>query len=246
MRRFFAAPELLRQATFALPSDILQHLKVLRIAAGERIELFDGCGQQATALITSLEKSTAQVTIEQRRQAPAPPLALRLLQGIPKGSKMDLLLQKGTELGISRFSPVYCKHGDVSIAPQRLAGRSDRWHKIIREAARQSGRSHLPRLDPPDQLANLLPQVREELRLVPWEQGSVPLQDLLQDATPQSIACLIGPEGGLTAAEVDLAEANGFRPVTLGPRILRSETAGIAVASILLYLFGDLGSSHRS
>ncbi|HKI51873.1 MAG TPA: 16S rRNA (uracil(1498)-N(3))-methyltransferase [Geothermobacteraceae bacterium] len=246
MRRFFAAPELLRQATFTLPSDILQHLKVLRIAAGERIELFDGCGLEATALITSLDKSIAQVSIEQRRHSPAPRLAFRLLQGVPKGSKMDLLLQKGTELGISRFSPVYCKHGDVSIAPRRLTGRSDRWQKIIQEAARQSGRSHLPRLDPPDQLTNLLPRVREELRLVPWEQGGEPLQDLLHAAAPQSIACLIGPEGGLTAAEVDLAKANGFRPVTLGPRILRSETAGIAVASILLYLFGDLGSSHQS
>jgi len=245
MRRFFVAPELLQDDSFALLAEILQHLKVLRIPQGGRIELFDGQGRLAQGIITELDKSGGRIVIEQRSRCPAEPLSLRLIQGLPKGNKMDLVLQKGTELGITRFSPVYCRNGDVILPPGRLDGRTDRWRKIIREAARQSGRCHLPRLDEPVALESLLPRLEEELRLVPWEQAAVPLQDRLQGKPPQSASFLIGPEGGLTAPEVDLAMRNGFLAVSLGPRILRSETAGIAVASVLQYLFGDLGSGSQ-
>jgi len=243
MRRFFLPPDLLQHEDVCLPAELLQHLKVLRISVGERIELFDGRGQRVQALITGLHKSSGQARVEQRRQEPRPPLALRLIQGIPKGSKIDLVLQKGTELGISRFSPVYCQHGDVKPAADRLAGRSERWQKITREAARQSGRCHLPQLDEPIALGTLLPRVEDEVLLVPWEQGGEPLHDHLQNKRPRGITFLIGPEGGLADDEVALARDFGFQAVSLGPRILRSETAGIAVASILQYLFGDLGSA---
>lgn len=242
MRRFFLEPELLCHDPIVLPEEIRHHLKVLRLAPGERIELFDGRGQRLEVRITRLEKNRAEAAVEFRCRDPLPQLALRLIQGIPKGSKLDLVLQKGTELGISRFSPVYCRHGDVVPPPQRRAGRRERWAKILQEAARQSGRSHLPELDQPVTLDELLPQVDEELRLVPWERATTPLRDRLQGLAPISVAVLIGPEGGLGVDEVALAGRYGFQPVTLGPRILRSETAGIAVASVLQYLFGDLGS----
>jgi len=243
MRRFFLPPDLLQREDVCLPADLLQHLKVLRISVGERIELFDGRGQRVQALITELHKSSGQARVEQRRQEPRPPLALRLIQGIPKGSKIDLVLQKGTELGISRFSPVYCQHGDVTLAAERLAGRNERWQKIIQEAARQSGRCHLPQLDEPVALDTLLPRVEDDMLLVAWEQAAEPLYDKLRNKRPQGITFLIGPEGGLAGEEVAMARDVGFQTVSLGPRILRSETAGIAVASILQYLFGDLGSA---
>lgn len=242
MRRFFLQPEALCHDSVVLPEEIRRHLRVLRLAPGERIELFDGQGQRVQARITRLEKTGGEAAVECRRQDPLPRLAVRLIQGLPKGSKLDLVLQKGTELGISRFSPVYCRHGDIVAPPQRRDGRRERWEKIIQEAARQSGRSHLPVLDQPVALDELLPRIDEDLRLVPWEQASEPLHNRLQGQAPRSIAFLIGPEGGLSADEVALAGRCGFVPVSLGPRILRSETAGIAVASILQYLFGDLGS----
>jgi 16S rRNA (uracil1498-N3)-methyltransferase len=244
MRRFYVAPELLRQEQFELPTETLQHLKVLRLAPGDQIELFDGCGMLAESVITALHKNSGQVNVLERRQADPEPFALRLIQGIPKGNKMDLILQKGTELGITRFTPVFCRNGDVMPAGTRTSGGRDaRWQKIIQEATRQAGRAYLPLLDDPVALQDLLPQVNDELRLVPWEQGVEPLQSRLPEQPPQSVAFLIGPEGGLTAVEVGLAGQAGFQTVSLGRRILRSETAGIAVASILQYLFGDLGSN---
>jgi 16S rRNA (uracil1498-N3)-methyltransferase len=243
MRRFYLAPELLQPGCLELPAETVQHLKVLRLMPGAQIEFFDGCGGLAAGIITALQKNSGQVTLLGRRQAKPDPLALRLIQGIPKGNKMDLVLQKGTELGITRFTPVYCRNGDVVPADKRPSGRSARWQKIIQEAARQAGRAYLPLLDEPVALKDLLPQLDDELLLVPWEQGVEPLQNRLPGHPPRSVAVLIGPEGGLTADEVGEAALAGFQTVSLGPRILRSETAGIAVASILQYLFGDLGSN---
>lgn len=242
MRRFHVASELLALEHFELPADLARHLKVLRIAAGDRIELFDGAGRLAEALVTEARKDGYRVSIQLRSDAQPDPFSLRLIQGIPKGAKMDLVLQKGTELGISRFSPVYCRNGDVKPGTNQLSGRSARWLKIVQEAARQSRRPFVPQLDQAVELAELLPTVTDELLLVPWEQGSVPLQQHLQQQRFNSVSVLIGPEGGFTSEEIGLAEKAGFKPVTLGPRILRSETAGIAVASVLQYLFGNFGS----
>jgi 16S rRNA (uracil1498-N3)-methyltransferase len=243
MRRFYVTPELLQREHLELPAETVQHLKVLRLVPGDRIELFDGCGGLAGGVITALQKTHGQVTLLERRQAAPEPLALRLIQGIPKAHKMDLILQKGTELGITRFTPVYCRNGDVVPAGNRSSGRTARWQKILQEAARQAGRAYLPHLDEPVALKDLWPQINEELLLVPWEEGVEPLQKRLTGPAPRSVAFLIGPEGGLTADEVEQASQAGFQTVSLGPRILRSETAGIAVASILQYLFGDLGSN---
>jgi len=157
---------------------------------------------------------------------------------------MDLVLQKGTELGITRFTPVFCRNGDVQLPHERLAARTERWQKIVQEAARQCRRERLPQVDSPLPLSEALAACTGTLRLLPWEMEARPLRTALEGAASTSIAVLIGPEGGFTAEEASRAETAGFLTVSLGQRILRSETAGLAVASILQYLFGDLGSGR--
>jgi 16S rRNA (uracil1498-N3)-methyltransferase len=131
----------------------------------------------------------------------------------------------------------------VAVPPAvRGAKRLERWERIVREAAGQCRRSHLPRLVPPQPFAAALAACDEELRLLLWEEESRPLAEVLPPAPPRSVALLIGPEGGLTVAEVAAARAAGFVPVRLGPRILRTETAGLAAAAVLQYLYGDLGT----
>lgn len=246
MRRFFYPDEVRIGQTVALPAEILHHLRVLRMTPGEHLELLDGRGGIAGARIIELQRDSATVAIDTWRREDDDGLELHLLQGIPKGSKMDLVLQKGTELGVTRFTPVFCRHGDVQLPRERLASRTERWARIAQEAARQCRRERLPRVDPPQPLSEALADCPASLRLMPWEQEARPLGSVLAIPPPASVAVLIGPEGGFAPAEAALARAAGFIPVSLGRRILRSETAGLAVTAVLQYLFGDLGSGRAS
>ncbi len=238
MRRFFIDPELLEEEQIELPEEVLRHLQVLRLQTGDRIELLNGSGTSCHCELLEIGRKLARVQVKKRHQVSEKALQLTLCQGLPKGDKFDLVLQKGTELGISRFQPTLCQRNQQPGRP-----RLQRWQKIVREAARQSGRQLLPELLAPAPLTDIMANCDQELRLVPWEQSQTPLAEVLPAAPPQNAAVLIGPEGGLSSTEIDLAKEHGFIPVSLGPRILRTETAGFAVAGILQYLYGDLGES---
>lgn len=240
MHRFFVEPSLLLSDEVALDQEVLQHMVVVRLGVGQEIELLDGKGLVCLCRVESLGKKsgTARVLSRQHRQETA--FAVRLLQGIPKGDKMDLVLQKGTELGISRFSPMASSRCVPLLEGEREHKRHQRWSRILSEAARQSRRPVLPVLDPPLNFDRALKDTTEELRLMLWEEESRPLPEALPPATPASVAILVGPEGGFSEEEAQRARAAGFVSVRFGPRILRSETAGFALASILQYLYGDL------
>ncbi|ORJ61272.1 16S rRNA (uracil(1498)-N(3))-methyltransferase [Geothermobacter hydrogeniphilus] len=240
MRRFFIDPQLLTEEQIRLPEEILRHLRVLRLQPGMEIELLDGAGLSCSCELLELDRRRGLARVKKRHRVSENTLPLTLLQGLPKGDKFDLVLQKGTELGISRFVPTLCERCQPSGRP-----RLPRWQRIIREAARQSGRMLLPELAEPLPLGDALNRCRSELRLVPWEQDTTPLQAVLPSTAPRDAAILIGPEGGLSAAEVEMAQQQGFIPVSLGSRILRTETAGFAVAGILQYLYGDLGTNRE-
>jgi 16S rRNA (uracil1498-N3)-methyltransferase len=156
---------------------------------------------------------------------------------------MDLILQKGTELGITAFSPVIADRTIPLLPSGREEQRLRRWEHIIREAARQCRRPLLPRLNSPQPLATALTSTEEELRLMLWEEGNCPLAKVLPVERPRNAAILVGPEGGFSQQEADAAKSSGFIPVGIGPRILRSETAGFAVAAILQFTYGDLAVS---
>lgn len=245
MRRFFVPPENLRIDPVPLTEEIVHHLgAVLRLPIGAEILLLDGEGRHCRCRLESLGRRAGSARrLECWREAEGA-LPVRLLQGLPKGDKMDLVLQKGTELGLSAFTPVLAERSVPVPAAERGEKRRLRWERIIREAAQQSRRAHLPRLGPVLPLAEALEACGEELRLLLWEEESRPLAEVLPAAAPRDVAVLVGPEGGFSAAEVAAARRAGFVPVGLGPRILRSETAGLAVAAVLQYLYGDLGSGR--
>jgi 16S rRNA (uracil1498-N3)-methyltransferase len=242
MRRFFVPSQNLLVDPVPLPEEVVHHLgAVLRLSVGEEILLLDGAGRLCLCRLESLGRRAGTARVLECRQESESVLPIRLLQGLPKGDKMDLVLQKGTELGLSTFTPVLAERSVPSA--DRGEKRRQRWERIIREAAQQSRRVSLPRLDNLVPLADALQTCGEDLRLLLWEEESRPLAASIPAAAPRSAVVLVGPEGGFSAAEVALARRAGFMPVSLGPRILRSETAGLAITAILQYLYGDLGSA---
>lgn len=238
MRRFFVPESTLREGSFELPADVVQHLQVLRLGVGDEVELLDGKGLVCTARLDSFERRRASVRVLARRQEEDSAFPVHLLQGLPKGDKLEFVLQKGVELGATRFTPVVA--GRSVVRGGAPATRLQRWQRVVQEAARQSRRVHLPTLDPPSVLGDGLALVDAPLRLMLWEDGATPLRSVLPEKTPRSAAVLVGPEGGFSAEEAELARGAGFVPVHLGPRILRTETAGLAAVTLLQYLYGDL------
>lgn len=242
MRRFFVAPADLTGELVPLTGEIAHHLAtVLRLAVGEEILLLDGEGSICRCRLESLGRRGGTARVLERRRERETAFPVHLLQGLPKGDKMDLVLQKGTELGVSIFTPVLAGRSVPALDGERVGRRLERWERIVREAAGQCRRICLPRLCSPLPMAEALAACREELRLVLWEEESRPLAEVLPTAPPRDVAILVGPEGGFAAAEVEAARRAGFLPVRVGPRILRCETAGFAVAAVLQYLYGDLG-----
>lgn len=243
MHRFFVSPEVLAEDEVFLSGEVLHHLAVvLRLAAGEEILLLDGLGTLCRCRITELKKKAGQAAVLERWQENETAIPIHLLQALPKGDKMDLILQKGTELGITRFSPLFSCRSVARLTSNRAEKRCQRWLRIVCEAARQSRRPLLPTVMEPRQLGDVLNECDAGLKLMLWEEGSQPLAEALPNTAPDSLALLVGPEGGFTAEEARLATGAGFQPVNLGPRIMRSETAGFAVAAILQYRYGDLGT----
>lgn len=248
MRRFFVPPQLLDERRGVLGSDLGRHLvTVLRLGPGDSVLLADGSGREAVAHIAAVSKEGVSLDIEPPRPAAAAeaPLAITLLQGLPKGDKLDLVLQKATELGVARIVPFLAERSVSRVAGEKRDRRLQRWERIAMEAARQSGRRTIPVIGYAENLADALRRETGDLRLLLWEEEQeLGLRAVLgQSEKPASVAVIIGPEGGLTPAEAATATAAGFVPLTLGSRILRTETAGLAIVAILQYLWGDLGKA---
>ncbi len=246
MRRFFVEPGLLQGTSGVLGGELRRHLAtVLRLKVGDTVRLADGTGREAVATITALEKDGILVDLEPLTVDTAFGTTPRitLYQGLPKGEKLELILQKCTELGAAAIVPFMAARSVTRLEGGKREQRVARWQKIALESSRQSGRGTVPRVDFFPDLDGVLKEGGHDLRIMLWEEEREQgLRQLLVTApVPASIAVIIGPEGGLTPAEAARAAAAGYRPVTLGRRILRTETAGLAVVSILQYLWGDLG-----
>lgn len=215
--------------------------RVLRQRVGDRVWVFDGNGNEFVATIEQLAKGGASLRIDEKTTAGTETrLRVHLVQGISRGERMDLVVQKATELGVKRITPVLTEHGMVKLDQPRREKRRDHWQKVAASACEQSGRVRLPLVDAPasfhDWLANKPPQVDTQLILQP---GAV--LPLAQTSNPQTKVCLlVGPEGGFSDSEVDAAKAAGFQPVSLGPRVLRTETAAIAALAAMQTLWGDM------
>ena len=249
MHRFFLPNVMLANEDRADLTPLRSQLRnVLRARTGDRIVLLDGSGDEYVAVLGPLDAGqiTGQV-VERRRAAGEPTVRLTLFQCALKADKMEWVLQKGVELGVSRFVPVISERTIVRPA-SALLGKYERWRAIVREAAEQSGRGRLPEISTPALYGEAVKQ-GDGVRLLPWEQAAgapgVAGRLLHWDGEPERplrVSVLIGPEGGLSAAEAQIAAAAGWGLVTLGPRILRAETAALATVALALAALGEMGS----
>lgn len=244
MHRFFISADALRYDSVALPEEIRRHLKVLRLGRDAQIQLLDGAGNVCLCRIDALDRHRGSAVVLQRHREYETAFPVELMQALPKGDKLDLVLQKGTELGIGRFAPLQTERSVPRLSSGREEQRRRRWLRIVREAARQSRRSVLPQIEDIRTLEEAVHACRSSLRLMLWEAESRPLDEVLPQQAPSGATLLIGPEGGFSEREAQLARDAGFLPVMFGPRILRSETAGFAAATILQYRYGDLGANR--
>lgn len=249
MHRFFIGNSAAPGETLVFPDAASrQMVRVLRLGVGARVIAVDPEGWELTVEITRADAKGAEgrVLARERRQA-EPPLRVVLAQGLPKGDKMDWVVQKCTEVGVAEVLPVVTARTVVDPAGKEEA-RRERWGRIAREAAEQAGRAAVPEIGPVSDLAGAAARLAElDLFLVPWEEEQARgIREVLRAAggvggPPRSVGFLIGPEGGLTRAEVDLVRRHGAVAVTLGPRLLRTETAGLVALVTVLYELGDLG-----
>ena len=242
MRRFFLPPESFKNLDIPLAGDIFHYLKnVLRLTSFENILLQDGRGLVCLCRVEAVGRNQLKAVVLEKWREEDSAFPFHLIQALPKAEKMDWLLQKCTELGVKEFSPVITRRSIPVLAGERKEKRLLRWRRIVEEAARQSGRPCVPVVNEPRRLDEVLVSCKEECRLVCWEEESRPLAALLAGSRPSNAAVFIGPEGGLEGEEIKLLEKSGFQAVSLGPRILRTETAGFTVAAIFQYLYGDMG-----
>jgi 16S rRNA (uracil1498-N3)-methyltransferase len=218
-----------------LKGEDFNYLKnVLRARAGDEIILFNGKGQAASGLISSISKNEISVELKETFESNTEsPLHITLLQGILKAQKMDFVVRKATELGVYRIQPVITERTEV-----RETRKVERWRKIASEASKQCGRAVVPEVANPVLLEEFLAGY-DGAGIVFWEEGGKSLKDFRLKGN--DIALIIGPEGGLTADEVSFALRKKFFQATLGPRILMAETAAISALSLVQFTLGDMG-----
>lgn len=239
--RFYLAADYIAGQTLSLSKEQAHYaLTVLRMKNLRPLELFNGQGQQAQATLIVTSRRTADICIEAVSSPNTEsPLNTILLQGISKGDRMDYTLQKTVELGISQIQPLFTEHCDVQLGDDKQDKKRQHWQDIVISACEQSGRNRVPEVLEPISLTQWFAQNPQAQGLIldPYAQNT--LKDLPNNLSQHPLHLLIGPEGGLSDTEVENAKAAGFLAIQLGPRILRTETAGAAVLAVLQSLWGD-------
>jgi len=252
VHRFFIPPDWIQDNIVTVTGPQARQIsRVLRMRPGDELLVLDNSGWEVQTRLLSVERDTVRGEVLRRRLAAGEPRTkISLYQAMLKSKKFEYVLQKCTELGVVEFVPLIterCVISDLNTAETKLG----RWRWIIQEAAEQSRRGRLPSLRPSMLFPQACDQARQRggLALAPWEEeGQISLRQVLRTAPeghekswpPLTISLFIGPEGGFSAAEVELARRYGLLPVTLGPRVLRAETAGLVAAAAILYDQGDL------
>ncbi|MBT8445515.1 MAG: 16S rRNA (uracil(1498)-N(3))-methyltransferase [Gammaproteobacteria bacterium] len=244
MTRIYLAAQPGAGSEIELPPAAAKHVaRVLRMQAGEALTLFSGAGDEFAARIVSVAGGRVMVQVLERlvvdRESP---LAVTLAQCLSRGQKMDLTLQKAVELGVATVQPLASRRSVVRLNEARAGKRLEHWHGVMVSAAEQSGRTRLPALRPLATLAEWLPGV-PGTRICLHPPGGATLRELNDRLSPHAggeVTVLVGPEGGFDPLETEAIDAAGFHMVSLGPRILRTETAGMAVLAALQALYGDL------
>jgi 16S rRNA (uracil1498-N3)-methyltransferase len=244
MHRFYIAPEDWQADSPILTGSEAHHCRnVLRLEAADRVVLFNGQGREITAEIVS--RDTVEVRLRKLHEAQTPPLRCRITlgQAIPKGKNMDLIVQKAVEIGAAEIAPILSDRTVVRLDEESAVSKQAKWQTVAIEAAKQCGQNWLPQVHAPCSLSHFFKEHRRfDLQLIgSLQSDAVHLKKILADYAmehgdrPGSVLMLVGPEGDFTPAELSLARSQGCRPITLGPIVLRVETASIYCLSILSY-----------
>lgn len=240
MANFFVDKEAFLQDPIVIEGEEANHIiKVLRMHEGENLTIFDGEGNCADGVIEKIENKTVFVkALERYPSHTEPELKITLFQGIPKNPKMDLIIQKATELGVTRIVPVNTKR---IVAKIEKEAKIERLQKIAFEASKQCGRAYVPNVSNPISFDEAVEQMKKfDAAIIPYEcEKDGKMGDVLPKGI-KNLAIIIGPEGGFEESEVKKAAEAGVKPVTLGKRILRTETAGLIASAIALYISGDI------
>lgn len=245
MHRVCVPAETLRQPIITLSPSVAHYIRhVLRLRVGDEITAFDGAGQEYLVRLTSVAATHVQGERLASLASPRLPSQSCILgQALPKGAKMDLIVEKCSELGLTTLVPLYTERTVVREASERLVTKMARWQRIAAAAARQCGRRTLLEVQPPMALRDFCVHYGSApVKLVCWEEERQQgIRQVLESMTDQGpVVIVIGPEGGLTAHEVEVARTEGFTTVSLGPHLLRTETAAIVLTGIVRYSLGEL------
>lgn len=244
MHRFYIAPEKWHPDALVLTGSEAHHCrKVLRLEPADKVVLFNGRGGEVTAEIASTD--TGEIRLRRLHDAQTPPLRCRITlgQAIPKGKNMDLIVQKAVEIGAAEIAPILSDRTVVRLDEESAGSKQAKWQTVAIEAAKQCGQNWLPQVQTPQPLAHFFQHNRSfDLQLIgSLQSDAVHLKKILAQFEsehgdrPSNVLMLVGPEGDFTPAELSLARSQGCRPITLGPVVLRVETASIYCLSILSY-----------
>ncbi|MBU1172490.1 MAG: 16S rRNA (uracil(1498)-N(3))-methyltransferase [Proteobacteria bacterium] len=251
MRRFFIDQIDQKQlcgTTTTLTGQDARHLKdVLRLDPGDEVCLIDGKGHEYMAHVTDMQAGAITLTIlEELTGTAEPPIQITMAQAFLKDKKMDVLIRQLTELGLYRWLPFQASRSVPRPDKKRLAARMERWEKIAQESLKQCNRSRLPEISECLSFSDVLAKAQSsDLKIMFWEKSKEPLCfDPELKKSIQSIFIILGPEGGFTDKEAEAAIGNGFITASLGPRILKAETASLSACTLIQYLFGDMGKNN--
>ncbi|WP_408954870.1 16S rRNA (uracil(1498)-N(3))-methyltransferase [Natroniella sp. ANB-PHB2] len=245
MHHFFVKPTAIIDGEVTITGQDVRHItRSLRLDSGDKISVADGEGKKYIIELVELTEKSVKGKVHQDFVAKVEPdTKVTLVQGLPKSKKMDLIAQKTTELGVEEIIPVETERSIVKLKPSKAKRRQKRWQKIAKEAAKQSGRAKIPEVKELVGFEEIISLAKEyDLALIPWEEEEGSLKEVIAGNNKmERVMIVIGPEGGFSKQEVERAKEAGIKPVSLGSRILRTETAGLATLSMLLYQTGDLG-----
>ncbi|WP_034294524.1 16S rRNA (uracil(1498)-N(3))-methyltransferase [Herbaspirillum sp. RV1423] len=241
MPRFYCSDSLAIGMTLALPDQVAHHVQVIRMQVGHAVTLFNGQGGEYTAVITQMEKKRvyAEIKTFSPREAELS-YAVTLAQALPEASKMDWIIEKAMELGVTAIQPLAAQRCVVRLNGERAEKKHGHWQGIIQAAAEQSGRNRLAQLAPLTDFNSWIAQSDLHKRILLSPRGEQSLSDWARHQPVQALSLMIGPEGGFTEAEETLACDHGALMLSMGPRVLRTETAGLGALAAINAIWGEM------
>ena len=245
MPKFFIDKNDIKENFISISGGDATHIsKVLRLKTGDNLTLCDGCGTDFDAQIISFTKDSVELSIKKSRICLAEPnVKVTLFQGLPKQGKMDFIIEKCTEMGIFRIVPVLAKRSVVTLRDDKAEDKKlSRWRKIASESVKQCGRGEIPEISDVVSFKEAVELSKDlDLVIAPYEnEVACAISSALRAKTPKTVGIFIGPEGGIADEEIAILNENGIKTVTLGKRILRTETAGLAALTAVMYEYGEL------